>query len=376
MVQFNSVIVIVFIGLAILFSGCTGGQDVTPIVKAIPEVQRLMKEHPNTNIIITYWSKEEVAQSIQAINQQCDKPIMPVAMYKATVSEGDLKVISWINAENQILICYITEGKGFLPSPTPISIQTPTSSLTVTPIVNSIVTPTATPSLTVTPAPSAIVPEFAPTGNGTQVKLDSIRGFIPNILTIKTFDEVIWDNFDSVTVTLVSNDGLFKAKSLEYNQEYRYIFDKSGTYTFSLENTGLYGTIIPDGIIIVESQETPTPRPSITPPKEALSTTLYVTARMIAPIDWTSGNEIKYELKSLSFHIINQRNDPLSIKAQILSGDQILEEKSFVLENLGNSVEIPNDKNHFVNSTNVTLRILINGYPPIEYPFTVVDKLN
>jgi hypothetical protein len=367
MLGFNSVVVIVFIGLAILFSGCTNDPDVTPIVKSIPEVQQLIKEHPNANIIITYWSKEEVAESIQAINKQCDKPMTPLAMYKAIVSDGDLKVISWINAENRILICYITEGKGFLPTPVQ-STQTPNSSLTVTPIVTSAITPIATSTPTVIPTPYIIVPEVTPTG--TRIKLDSIRGFIPNILTIKTFDEVVWDNFDTVTVKLVSNDGLFNAKSLTYNQQYRYIFDKTGTYTFSLENTGL------DSTVIVESQGIPTPVPSITLPKETLSTALYVTARMKPMIDWTSGNEIKYELNSLKVHILNQQNDPLSIKTQILSYDRILEEKSFVLENLGNTVEFLNERKHFVNSTNVSLRILANGYPPIEYPFIVVDQLN
>ena len=229
-------------------------------------------------------------------------------------------------------------------------------------------TPTTTAAITSTS--STIVPEVASTGNGTQVKLDSRRGFIPNIQTIKVGDEVVWDNFDTVTVSLVSNDGLFDAKSLAYYKQYRYIFKKPGTYTFTLENTGLNGTII------VESQGIPTPVPSITSPKEALSTALYVTAQMKKLIDWTSGTEIKYKLDSFKVQIFNQQNNPLSIKAQILNGDQILEEKSFVLENDGNSIQFLNERSHFVNSTNITLRLLIQGYPPIEYPLIAVDQLN
>lgn len=113
MVKINSkILLIAVIGLAVLLSGCTGGQDVTSVVKALPEVQQFMKEHPNAQITVTYWSKEEVAQSSQEISQQCDKPITPVAMYKATVSEGDLKIVSWINAENQIVMCSTTTGSG------------------------------------------------------------------------------------------------------------------------------------------------------------------------------------------------------------------------------------------------------------------------
>lgn len=229
---------------------------------------------------------------------------------------------------------------------------------------------TRTTTATVTSTSSAIVPEVAFTGNGKQVKLDSRRGFIPNIQTIKPGDEVVWENFDTVTVLLVSNDGLFDAKSLAYYKQYRYIFKKPGTYTFTLENTGLNGTII------VEPEGITTPVPSITSPKEALSNALYVTARMKELIDWTWGNEMKYELESLKVQIFNQQNDPLSIKAQILSGDLILEEKSFVLGKVGSSIVFSNERNHFVNSTNMTLRLLIQGYPPIEYPFIAVDQLN
>jgi len=223
---------------------------------------------------------------------------------------------------------------------------------------------------TITSTSSTIVPEIASTGNGTQVKLDSRRGFIPNIQTIKAGDEVVWENFDTVTVSLVSNDGLFDATSLAYYKKYRYIFRKTGTYTFTLENTGLNGTII------VESQGIPTPVPSITSPKEMLSTAPYVIARMKKLIDWSWGNEKKYELESLKVQIFNQQNNPLSIKAQILSGDQLLEENSFVLENQGSSIQFTNERKHFVNSTNMTLRLLIRGYPPIEYPFITVDQLN
>ena len=84
----KSIILIIVIGLAIVFSGCTENKDVTSVVKALPEVQQFMNEHPNAKITVTYWSKEEVTQSLQEISQQCDKSITPVAMYKAIVSEG------------------------------------------------------------------------------------------------------------------------------------------------------------------------------------------------------------------------------------------------------------------------------------------------
>ena len=113
MAKYNlNILIIAIVGLAVIISGCTGGQDVTSVVKSLPEVQQFMNEHPNAKITVTYWSKDEVAKSSQEISLQCYKPITPIAMYKATISEGDLKVVSWINAENQIVICSTAQGSG------------------------------------------------------------------------------------------------------------------------------------------------------------------------------------------------------------------------------------------------------------------------
>jgi len=222
---------------------------------------------------------------------------------------------------------------------------------------------TSTPSLT-------SIPEVTSTGNIIQVKLYGARGFIPNIQTIKAGDEVVWDNFDPITNTLVSNDGLFDDKILGNYQQYRFVFPKTGTYTFSLKNNNLTGTII------VEPPVIQTPSPSVTTPTELPSTALFVTARMKTLSNYSTGNEIKYELETLKVDVINQINSPLVIKAQILIGDQILEENNFTLQKIGSSVEFTNQKKYFINTTDVNLRLLVQGYPPIEYPFIEVDQLN
>lgn len=109
--------------------------------------------------------------------------------------------------------------------------------------------PTATPVITqtpiATPTPtSTIVPEVTATGNKTLIKLDSRRGFIPDTKTIKPGDELIFRNMGTETVTLVSNDGLFDDKLLDYDKEYHNIPKKPGTYSFQLKNTDLKGTIV------------------------------------------------------------------------------------------------------------------------------------
>ena len=230
-------------------------------------------------------------------------------------------------------------------------------------------TPEITATATSTPlmTPHA---EVTTKGNAIPIRLDGARGFNPNIQTVNAGDEVIWDNYDQVAVTIVSNDGLFDDKLLAYYQQYRYAFTKPGRYTFTLKNKNLTGTII------VEKPATQTPSASVTTSGELPSNALYVKARMEVPNNWSTDNEIKYELYLLKVNVLNQKNIPLNIKAQILSGDQILEEKSFDLETQGSSVEFTNEKKHFINNTNVYLRLLIQGYSPIDYKFIEVNQLN
>ncbi len=108
-------------------------------------------------------------------------------------------------------------------------------------------TPTATPEVTRTTVQPTSTPvtEVTPTGNKTQVKLESRRGFIPNKQTIKPGDEIVWRNDGKETVTLVSKDGFFVDQLLAYDKEYRYLFKKPpGTYSFYLKDKNLTGTII------------------------------------------------------------------------------------------------------------------------------------
>jgi plastocyanin len=238
-----------------------------------------------------------------------------------------------------------------------------TEPVNTTPVITATAIATATPLIT----PLA---EVTPTGTEIQVKLNGARGFIPNIQTINAGDEIVWDNYDPITVTLVSNDGLFENKLLAYYQQYRYVFLKPGTFTFSIKNKNLTGTII------VEYPPIQRPAPSVTTPQELPFNALFVTARMETLSNWSTGNEIKYGLDAFKVNVINQVSIPFTIKAQILSGDQVLEERTFTLENQDSQVEFTNEKKYFINDTNVTLRLLIQGYPPIEYRFIEAGQLN
>lgn len=106
-------------------------------------------------------------------------------------------------------------------------------------------TPTPTPTITATPSETPTpTPEITPTGSKIRIKLDSQRGFIPNSPTIKIGDEIVWRNDGKVTVTLASSEALFADQILAFDKEYRYIFKKTGTYTFQLKDKNLKGTVI------------------------------------------------------------------------------------------------------------------------------------
>lgn len=164
MVRLKKILFISFIVLAVLLSGCTNGQDVTPLVKAIPEVQEFLKEHPNAKITVTYWSKEDSAKLVDEISKQCDKTIAPSAMYKAVISEEGVKSVSWIDAGTKTVICSTIEGAGGTPSQTSTTVQTPveTPVATSTPgtTTTQVMTPTPEITSTATAVPSAIDPRW------------------------------------------------------------------------------------------------------------------------------------------------------------------------------------------------------------------------
>jgi len=88
-----------------------------------------------------------------------------------------------------------------------------------------------------------------PVGNDVQleprnytVKMDTSHGFFPDPLTINISDTIIWNNGENgrPRVVLVSRDGLFQRQLMQYPGRYQYQFNRSGKYTFVLEEYGTY----------------------------------------------------------------------------------------------------------------------------------------
>lgn len=63
--------------------------------------------------------------------------------------------------------------------------------------------------------------------------------FVPELVEIKRGDTVSWFNFKRPKgpSVLVSEDGLWEDKSIDYGKMFSYNFEKTGTYKFSLKST-------------------------------------------------------------------------------------------------------------------------------------------
>ncbi len=103
--------------------------------------------------------------------------------------------------------------------------------------------PTTTPEVTASAKLTATAtPDVTPTGNKIKVKINRDRGYVLKEqanLKIKPGDEVIWINDGTYPLTLVSNDGLFEDKILDYDKLITHIFTKSGTYSFDIKVMGV-----------------------------------------------------------------------------------------------------------------------------------------
>ena len=65
----------------------------------------------------------------------------------------------------------------------------------------------------------------------TQVSVDNFT-FGPDTLTVPANSTVTWVNKDEVPHVIASNDGVFKSKALDTDDNYSYTFTKPGTYSY------------------------------------------------------------------------------------------------------------------------------------------------
>ncbi|MDO8724904.1 MAG: hypothetical protein Q7J35_02415 [Candidatus Methanoperedens sp.] len=178
-----------------------------------------------------------------------------------------------------------------------------------------------------TSTPLAIpVSTYVTSAARVKILIVSQRGFVSATQTINTGDEVIWRNDGKVAVTLASSNGLFDNQILEFDKEYRYTFNKPGTYSFYMdENKNLKGTVIVSG---AESS-------SASPVSTQVSTYAAPTVKQRAQLQVTyevGAGRTREEL-TISVHLKNIGNataskvnltieNPPDLQAAVLSGSE------------------------------------------------------
>jgi plastocyanin len=64
-----------------------------------------------------------------------------------------------------------------------------------------------------------------------EVTIDNFT-FKPQTLTVAVGTAVTWTNRDDIPHTVTSDDGVFKSKARDTDEQFSYTFDKAGTYPY------------------------------------------------------------------------------------------------------------------------------------------------
>ncbi len=106
-------------GAIIAIAGCIGGKkDVTPVVKAMPDVQQFLKEHPNAEIKAALWKEDTVSSNLGEIRTTCGNQMQIKDYWKVDVNEGDISIKIWLDGKTMEPLCVIKEGKNIFSNKT------------------------------------------------------------------------------------------------------------------------------------------------------------------------------------------------------------------------------------------------------------------
>lgn len=108
----RNIMILMIVISGILISGCADTQDVSSIFSALPEVQQFLDANPNASMNVVYWSLSEIETILPELEKLFGKSVTPVAMYKATVTDGDVEVIAWIDAKARVVLFTSTSYVG------------------------------------------------------------------------------------------------------------------------------------------------------------------------------------------------------------------------------------------------------------------------
>ncbi len=180
----------------------------------ISAIFRTEKERQGRSLAGTY----EVTINLFVNGQYADTEVLPITLYSGT-------------------------PKDFTPTPVPTPSPTPTPTPSPTPTPTPIITETPTPAPTPTPTPEPVV-VATPTGKIVPARVMASR-FTVSKLQINAGDQVIWDNQDETTYTIVEADKKIANLTLVWLGKAKYIFNTTGDYSLGLYYNNMKNGTVP-----------------------------------------------------------------------------------------------------------------------------------
>ncbi|MBI5036239.1 hypothetical protein HZC09_02755 [Candidatus Micrarchaeota archaeon] len=93
-----------FLTASLLLLGCIGGaQDTTQVVKALPQVQQFLQEHPAAEIKTVYLPAG--SGNYSEIKRKCEVSLEEKDLWYASVKEGTVFIEVWLEGSTQRLLC-------------------------------------------------------------------------------------------------------------------------------------------------------------------------------------------------------------------------------------------------------------------------------
>ncbi len=160
---------------------------------------------------------------------------------RSLAGKYDITIILSVNGQKvdaKVIGITLKSGTPKEITPTPTPVPTPTPTPTPVPLPTPEITETPEPSPTPTPEPVVVA---TPTGKVNFTRIIS-SSFGEPVININAGDTIEWNNNDDVIYTLVEKDNKISNLTIKEYRRFRYIFNQTGDYHFTLIYWGLRTT--------------------------------------------------------------------------------------------------------------------------------------
>ncbi len=105
-----SKLTLALLAAVVLVSGCVSPES---IIRANPVVSEFMNKYPNSEVKVTYFTKQQAENFIANLREACGNPYLEAKNYYAINienEESDLSVVAWVDWDSQTVVCAIKQG--------------------------------------------------------------------------------------------------------------------------------------------------------------------------------------------------------------------------------------------------------------------------